>query len=188
GQLRRDIFTKIQSLPLGFFDRSQSGDLMSRLLNDVSTVEQTFGMAIAQIIGNVFSLIGIIIAMLLLNLQLGLMSNLVVPLMIFATGLFASWAKTRFRVTRQTIGQLSARFEEDINSIREAQAFNRIQYNMQQFDTLNAANRDANVQAVAITSAFLPSIDFLNTVGTAGVLVYGGYLTVKGEATVGTVT
>ncbi|MEH1928563.1 MAG: ABC transporter ATP-binding protein [Nostoc sp.] len=188
GQLRRDIFIKIQSLPLGFFDRSQSGDLMSRLLNDVSTVEQTFGMAIAQIIGNVFSLIGIIIAMLLLNLQLGLMSNLVVPLMIFATGLFASWAKTRFRVTRQTIGQLSARFEEDINSIREAQAFNRIQYNMQQFDTLNAANRDANVQAVAITSAFLPSIDFLNTVGTAGVLVYGGYLTVKGEATVGTVT
>ncbi|WP_334882969.1 ABC transporter ATP-binding protein [Nostoc sp.] len=188
AQLRRDIFTKIQSLPLGFFDRSQSGDLMSRLLNDVSTVEQTFGMAIAQIIGTVFSLIGIIVAMLLLNLQLGLISNLVVPLMIFATGLFASWAKTRFRVTRQTIGQLSARFEEDINIVREAQAFNRIQHNIQQFDALNAANRDANVQAVAITSAFLPSIDFLNTVGTAGVLVYGGYLTVKGEATVGTVT
>ncbi|MBR8837067.1 MAG: ABC transporter ATP-binding protein [Stigonema ocellatum SAG 48.90 = DSM 106950] len=188
AQLRRDIFTKIQSLPLGFFDRSQSGDLMSRLLNDVSTVEQTFGMAIAQIIGNVFSLIGIIVAMLSLNLQLGLMSNLVVPLMIFATGLFASWAKTRFRVTRQTIGQLSARLEEDINSVREAQAFNRIQYNVQQFDALNAANRDANVQAVAITSAFLPSIDFLNTVGTAGVLAYGGYLTVKGAATVGTVT
>ncbi|MBN3874389.1 MAG: ABC transporter ATP-binding protein [Nostoc sp. JL33] len=188
GQLRRDIFTKIQTLPLGFFDRSQSGDLMSRLLNDVSTVEQTFGMAIAQIIGTVFSLIGIIVAMLLLNLQLGLISNLVVPLMIFATGLFASWAKTRFRVTRQTIGQLSARFEEDINIVREAQAFNRIQHNIQQFDALNAANRDANVQAVAITSAFLPSIDFLNTVGTAGVLVYGGYLTVKGEATVGTVT
>ncbi|MEH2418004.1 ABC transporter ATP-binding protein [Nostoc sp.] len=188
GQLRRDIFTKIQTLPLGFFDRSQSGDLMSRLLNDVSTVEQTFGMAIAQIIGTVFSLIGIIVAMLLLNLQLGLISNLVVPLMIFATGLFASWAKTRFRVTRQTIGQLSARFEEDINIVREAQAFNRTQHNIQQFDALNAANRDANVQAVAITSAFLPSIDFLNTVGTAGVLVYGGYLTVKGEATVGTVT
>ncbi|MBD2778875.1 ABC transporter ATP-binding protein [Iningainema tapete] len=188
AQLRSDIFTKIQSLPLGFFDRSQAGDLMSRLLNDVSTVEQTFGVAIAQIIGSIFSLIGIIIAMITLNLELGLVSNLVVPLMIFATGLFATWARTKFRETREAIGQLSARLEEDLNSVREAQAFNRIQVNIQQFDALNAANRDANVQAVAITSAFLPSIDFLNTVGTAGVLAYGGYLAVKGAATVGTVT
>ncbi len=188
AQLRYDIFAKIQSLPLGFFDRSQAGDLMSRLLNDVSTVEQTFGIPIAQIIGNLFSLIGIIIAMLSLNLELGLLSNFVVPLMIFATALFASWARTRFRTTRQTISQLSAKLSEDLNSVREAQAFNRIQVNIQQFDTLNAANRDANIQAVAITAAFLPSIDFLNTVGTAGVLAYGGYLTVIGAATVGTVT
>jgi ATP-binding cassette, subfamily B, multidrug efflux pump len=188
AQLRSDIFTKIQSLPLSFFERSQAGDLMSRLLNDVSTVEQTFGIAIAQIVGSVFGLIGIIIAMLSLNLQLGLMSNLVVPLMIFATGLFAKWSRTKFRLTRQTIGQLSARLEEDINSVREAQAFNRVKFNLQQFDTVNAANRDANVDAMATTAAFLPSIDLLNTLGTAGVMVYGGYLAVKGTATVGTVT
>jgi len=188
AQLRQDIFTKIQSLPLSFFDRSEAGDLMSRLLNDVNTVNQAFGLTIAQMLGNTFSLVGIIIAMLSINLQLGLLSNLVVPLMIFTTSLFARWARVRFRVTRQTIGQLSAKLEEDIGSVREAQAFNRVQTNIAEFDVLNAVNRDANVEAVAITSAFLPSIDFLNTLATAGVLAYGGYLAVTGAATVGVVT
>ncbi|MBI4781359.1 MAG: ABC transporter ATP-binding protein [Oscillatoriophycideae cyanobacterium NC_groundwater_1537_Pr4_S-0.65um_50_18] len=188
AQLRQDIFIKIQSLPLSFFDRSEAGDLMSRLLNDVNTVNQAFGQTIAQMLGNAFSLIGIVIAMLAINWQLGLLSNLAVPLMIFTTGLFARWARARFRVTRKTIGELSAKLEEDIGSVREAQAFNRVQMNIEEFDSLNAANRDANVQAVAITSAFLPSIDFLNTLATGGVLAYGGYLAVTGAATVGVVT
>jgi len=188
AQLRQDIFLKIQSLPLSFFDRSEAGDLMSRLLNDVNTVNQAFGQTIAQMLGNIFSLVGIVIAMLSINLQLGLLSNLVVPLMIFTASLFARWARTKFRVTRKTIGELSAKLEEDIGSVREAQAFNRVHINIAEFDLLNAANRDANVEAVAITSAFLPSIDFLNTLATAGVLAYGGYLAVTGGATVGVVT
>lgn len=188
AQLRKDIFTKIQSLPISFFDRSEAGDLMSRLLNDVSVVNQAFGQTIAQMLGNLFSLVGIILAMLLIDLRLGLVSNLIVPLMIFTTGIFARWARGRFRVTRQTIGELSTKIEEDIGSVREAQAFNRVQLNIEEFNALNAANRDANVQAVAITAAFLPSIDFLNTLATAAVLAYGGYLAVSGSATVGTVT
>jgi ATP-binding cassette subfamily B protein len=188
GQLRQDIFDKIQSLPVSFFDRSEAGDLMSRLLNDVNTVNQAFGLTIPQVLGQTFSLVGIIIAMLAINLQLGLLSNLVVPLMIFTTGFFSRWARGRFRVTRQTIGDLSAKLEEDIGSVREAQAFNRTQLNIEEFDSLNAANRRANVQAVAVTAAFLPSIDFLNTLATAGVMAYGGYLAVTGVMTVGTVT
>ena len=185
AQLRFDIFLKIQSLPISFFDRSEAGDLMSRLLNDVSVVNQAFGQTIAQMLGNLFSLVGIVIAMLSIDLRLGLLSNLTVPLMIFTTGLFSRWARERFRVTRQTIGDLSTKLEEDISSVREAQAFNRVQLNIQEFNALNAANRNANVQAVAITSAFLPSIDFLNTLATAGVVAYGGYLAVTGKTTVG---
>jgi ATP-binding cassette subfamily B protein len=188
GQLRQDIFDKIQSLPVSFFDRSEAGDLMSRLLNDVNTVNQAFGLTIPQVLGQTFSLVGIIIAMLAINLQLGLLSNLVVPLMIFTTGFFSRWARGRFRVTRQTIGDLSAKLEEDIGSVREAQAFNRTQLNIEEFDSLNAANRRANVQAVAVMAAFLPSIDFLNTLATAGVMAYGGYLAITGVMTVGTVT
>lgn len=188
AQLRQDIFTKVQSLPISFFDRSEAGDLMSRLLNDVNTVNQAFGLTIPQMLGQTFSLIGIILAMLSLNLKLGLLSNLVVPLMVFTTRFFSSWARRRFRITRQTIGDLSAKLEEDINSVREAQAFNRTQLNIEEFDSLNAANRRANIQAVAVTAAFLPSIDFLNTIATAGVMAYGGYLAITGELTVGTVT
>ncbi|WP_204136899.1 ABC transporter ATP-binding protein [Halomicronema sp. CCY15110] len=188
GQLRQDIFDKVQSLPVSFFDRSEAGDLMSRLLNDVNTVNQAFGLTIPQVLGQTFSLVGIIIAMLSINLQLGLLSNLVVPLMIFTTGVFSRWARARFRLTRQTIGDLSAKLEEDIGSVREAQAFNRTQLNIEEFDSLNAANRRANVQAVAVTAAFLPSIDFLNTLATAGVMAYGGYLAITGVMTVGTVT
>ncbi len=188
AQLRQDIFIKVQSLPLSYFDRSEAGDLMSRLLNDVSTVNQAFGQTIAQMLGNLFSLLGIVIAMLCINFQLGLVSNFVVPLMILTTAIFSRWARSRFRVTRKTIGELSTKLEEDISSVREAQAFNRVQLNIDEFDHLNAANRDANIQAVAITAAFLPSIDFLNTLATAGVLAYGGYLAVSGQATVGVVT
>ncbi|MBW4542331.1 MAG: ABC transporter ATP-binding protein/permease [Myxacorys chilensis ATA2-1-KO14] len=188
AQLRQDIFLKVQSLPLSFFDRSEAGDLMSRLLNDVNTVNQAFGQTIAQMLGNLFSLLGIIIAMLAINLQLGLLSNLVVPLMILTTSLFSRWARERFRVTRRTIGDLSTKLEEDIGSVKEAQAFNRVRLNIEEFQQLNAANRDANIQAVAITAAFLPSIDVLNTLATAGVLAYGGYLAVTGQATVGVVT
>ncbi|QKD84223.1 ABC transporter ATP-binding protein [Thermoleptolyngbya sichuanensis A183] len=188
GQLRQDLFTKVQSLPVSFFDRSEAGDLMSRLLNDVNTVNQAFGLTVPQMLGQAFSLVGIIIAMLSMNLQLGLLSNLVVPVMIFTTGFFSRWARRRFRVARETIGELSAKLEEDISSVREAQAFNRTQLNIQEFDSLNEANRRANVQAVAVTSAFLPSIDFLNTLATAGVMAYGGYLAVTGAMSVGVVT
>ncbi|BAZ13294.1 ABC transporter [Calothrix sp. NIES-4071] len=188
AQLRQDIFTKIQSLPLSFFDTSSAGDLMSRLLNDVSTVNQVFGLAIAQIVGSLFSLVGIALAMLAVDLQLGLLSNILVPLVIIVTTLFGGWARAKFRLTRTSIGDLSSRLEEDLSSVREAQAFNRIERNINDFRRLNAINRDANIQATAITAAFLPTIDVLNTLSLGGVLAYGGYLAVAGKMTVGTVT
>ncbi len=187
AQLRQDIFTKIQSLPISFFDRSEAGDLMSRLINDVSTVNQAFGQAVAQMLGQLFTLIGIIIAMLSIDLRLGLISNLIIPLMLLTTGFFSRWARSKFRVTRQTISQMSIKLEEGIGGVREAQAFNHVPLDIQEFMILNAANRDANVQAVAITSAFLPSIDLLNSLATAAVLACGGYFAVAGTTTVGTV-
>lgn len=188
AQFRHDIFTKIQSLPISFFDRSEAGDLMSRLINDVSTLNQAFGQTVAQMLGQLFTLIGIIIAMLSIDLRLGLISNLIIPLMLITTGLFARWARSKFRITRQTISEMSIKLEEGIGGVREAQAFNHVPLDIQEFMVLNAANRDANVQAVAITSAFLPSIDLLNTLATAAVLACGGYFAVVGTTTVGIVT
>jgi ATP-binding cassette, subfamily B, multidrug efflux pump len=188
AQLRQDIFIKLQTLPLSFFDTSSAGDLMSRLLNDVSTVNQVFGLAIAQIVGSIFSLIGIAIAMLAVNLQLGLLSNIVIPLVVIITTIFGKLARKKFRVTRQSISELSTRIEEDLGSIREAQLFNRNELNINNFKKLNSANRDANIQAVAITAAFLPTIDVLNTLFVAAIFAYGGYLAIAKTMTIGTVT
>jgi ATP-binding cassette, subfamily B, multidrug efflux pump len=188
AQLRQDIFTKLQTLPLSFFDTSSAGDLMSRLLNDVSTVNQVFGLAIAQIISSVFSLTGIAIAMLIVNHQLGLLSNIVIPLVVIITTVFGKLARNQFRVTRQSISELSTRIEEDLGSIREAQLFNRSEFNINNFQKLNSANRDANIQAVTITAAFLPTIDVLNTLSVAAIFAYGSYLVITNRMTVGTVT
>jgi ATP-binding cassette subfamily B protein/subfamily B ATP-binding cassette protein MsbA len=96
-------------------------------------------------------------------------------------------ARRAYRKTRTTIGDVSAELEEEISGIRVAQAFNRTDYNIRKFMERNAANRDANVNATAITSAFGPTMDILGAIDTAIVAAFGGILVVQGVTSVGTV-
>ena len=161
---------------------------MSRVLNDVDTLNQLFSQGIAQLLGSLFSLIGILIAMFLLQWNLALASFLIIPLMLLLTAFFARRARRAFRVTRQTVGDVTANLQEDIVGVREAQAFNRTEANIERFRERNAANRAANVEAVAITSAFAPTIDVLSTLSIALVIGYGGYLVFTGSLTLGILT
>jgi ATP-binding cassette, subfamily B, multidrug efflux pump len=186
--LRERLFAQLQRLPLSYFDKRPIGDLMSRLLNDVDTLNQLFSQGITQLLGALFGLIGILIAMLTLNLPLALASFTIIPVMLLTTAFFASRARAAFRKTRETVGDVTADIQEEIVGVREAQAFNRTKANIERFRTRNAANRDANVQAVGITSAFSPSIEFLATLATALVIGYGGYLSLQGQLSVGLLT
>nr|WP_044291858.1 ABC transporter ATP-binding protein [Rivularia sp. PCC 7116] len=188
AQLRQDIIIKLQALPLSFFDKSKAGDLMSRLLSDINTLNQLFSPILPQVIGSFFGLLASAIFMLSINLQLGLLTNLMIPIMLLVTGFFARLAREKYRVTRQTISQLSGKIEQDISNIQEVQGFNRIQLSIQEFRQLNAENRNANIQATAITSAFLPTIDFLNTFALAVVLACGGILAYTNTIAVGALT
>ncbi|WP_017655214.1 ABC transporter ATP-binding protein [Fortiea contorta] len=188
AQLRQDIMNKLQTLPLSFFDQSKAGDLMSRLLSDVNTLNQVFSPVLPQVIGSFFGLLVSAMFMLSINWQLGLFVNLMLPVMLLTTVLFARLAREKFRVTRQTISQLSINLEENISNIQEVQVFNRAQINIQEFRKLNADNRNANIQATAITAAFLPIIDLFNTVTLGIVLACGGYFVYKNSMTVGAVT
>ncbi|QHG15327.1 ABC transporter ATP-binding protein [Nostoc sp. ATCC 53789] len=188
AQLRQDIMNKLQTLPLSFYDKSKVGDLMSRLLSDVNTLNQVFSPMLPQVIGSFFGLLASAIFMLSINLQLGLITNLIVPIMFLTTAFFARLARAKFRITRQTISQLSIKLEENISNIQEVQAFNRAEINIQEFKKLNADNRNANIQATAITAAFLPTIDLFNTLTWGIVLTYGGFLVYKNIMTVGAVT
>jgi len=187
AQLRVDIFDKIQSLPLAFFDQNKAGDLMSRLVNDIQTINQLLSQGFTQIIGSVFSLVGIIIAMLVLSFPLAIASFLVLPVMIWVTVLFARRSGVAFRKTRTVLGIVSSELEEDLVGVRVTQAYNRTEATIRHFSEHNAANRDVNVQAVIVTSAFTPSIDMLSTLATVIVAAFGGWLVVSHKLQVGIV-
>ena len=185
--LRARIFERLQRLPLSYFDRRPVGDLMSRLLNDVDTLNQLFSQGLSQMLGSLFSLAGILVAMLAMNVKLALVSFTLLPVMLLTTVFFARRARKAFRVTRETVGKVTAGLQEEIVGVREAQAFNRTEANIARFRKRNAANRTANVQAVGITAAFSPAIDVLSTLATAIVIGYGGWLAYGGQVEVGVV-
>jgi ATP-binding cassette subfamily B protein/subfamily B ATP-binding cassette protein MsbA len=188
ASLRERIFEHLLRLPLRYFDRRPVGDLMSRVTNDVDTLNQLLSQGFTQLLGSFFSLLGIVVAMLILDWRLALVCFTIIPVMLLTNVFFARRARRAFRTTRQTVGDVTAGLQEEIVGVREAQAFNRTEANIERFRERNAANRAANVQAVAITSAFAPAIDVLSTLATAVVIGYGGYLVVTGTLTVGLLT
>ncbi|MCC7106992.1 MAG: ABC transporter ATP-binding protein, partial [Chloroflexi bacterium] len=185
ASMRARLVDQLQHLPLAYFDRRPIGDLMSRAVNDADTLNQLFSQGLTQLLGAMFSLVGILIAMLVLNAPLALVCFTIIPVMLATTSFFSRRARRAFRETRERTGDVTAELQEEIVGIREAQAFNRTEANIRGFRQSNAANRDANVQAVAITSAFAPAIDVLSTIATALVIGVGGYLVATGGLTVG---
>ena len=174
--MRTQIFERIQILSLKFFDQHEAGDLMSRLVNDTQVINHVFNGGVVRLASMGLSLIGIVVSMLTLNWRLALASFVVLPVMFAATTVFSRRARVAFRRTRQTIGEVSAELQENIAAVREVQAFAREDENVDEFQAINAANRDANVQAESILSAFSPALDVLSTAAMAIVAGFGGYL------------
>jgi ATP-binding cassette subfamily B protein/subfamily B ATP-binding cassette protein MsbA len=185
ASIRERLFVQLQALPLGYFDRRPVGDLMSRLLGDVDTLGQLLTMGITQLLGSLFALVGIMGAMLILNPLLALSCFSIIPIMLYSTRFFAARARARFRKTRETVGNVTANLQEEIVGVRQAQAFNRTEVNIERFRARNAANRDANVSAVGVTSAFPPFIDVLSTLSVALIIGFGGWQIAHGQLTVG---
>jgi len=186
-ELRSQIFAKVQMLSLSYFDKNPAGDVMSRLVNDTDIINQFLGGGLGQILGSVFGLAGILIAMLLQSPLLAVVSFSVIPLMLILTNIFSKLARKAYRKTRSTIGDVSSDLQEEIAGVKVAQAFNRTKANEARFAQRNAANRDANVSANAVTSAFTPLIDVLATLATAIVAGFGGWLAIRGDISIGVV-
>ncbi len=184
-RLRSQVFDQLQRLSLSFYDYNEAGDLMSRLTNDTDVIGRVMNMGLVRMIGSLLTLVGIILAMLRLNARLALASYTILPVMAIATAVFSERARRAFRRTRETIGQVSAELEEGISGVKVVQAFSRERVSQARFAQASAADRDANVQAVGITSAFSPTLDVLSTVATAIVAGYGGYLVINDLVTIG---
>ncbi len=172
--LRIDVFKHLHRLHLGYYSEHEAGDLMSRITNDTEAIGQAVNFALLNVLTGVVLLVWIIYTMLARNLAFALLSMAVTPLMVVATVWFSTQARRAFRKTRTEMGNINAELQESISAVREVQAFNRAEENIENFRVVNAANRDANVRAVAFTSALSPLLEALGYVALAIVTCVGG--------------
>ncbi len=184
--LRVEVFEKLHSLSLSYYAEHEAGDLMSRITNDTSAIEQAFSFALVNVFSGILLLVWVAYNMLTASLPFALLSLSVAPLMFLATVYFSGQARKAFRVSRKEIGNVNAELQETISSVREVQAFNRADENIEQFKEVNAANRDANVTAVAYTSALAPTLEALSYLGLAIVTGVGGWYLLTGDLLFGT--
>jgi len=187
AELRAQIFARVQSLSLRYFDQHDAGDLMSRLVSDTDVIGAFLTQGLMQSLGAMLGLVAVVGMMAVTSPLLAGATFVVVPAMFALTQGFSRRARARYRTARAAIGEVSSNLQEDISGVREAQAFRRGARNIARFAEANAANRDANVSAVAVTSAFTPAIDVLSTLATAIVVGLGGWLVVAGRLDVGVV-
>lgn len=185
-RLRVELFQHLHELPQGYYVEHEAGDLMSRITNDASAVEQALNFGLIQVLGAVLLLVWTMYTMLSRSLAFGLLSLTVLPLMFIATLWLSDQARKAFRKSRQEMGSLNAELQESTASVREVQAFNRADENIKNFMATNAANRDANVRAVAFTSALQPALEALGYVALAIVTGVGGYYLLTGQDFFGT--
>ncbi len=183
--LRVEVFEKLHQLSMSYYAEHEAGDLMSRITNDTSAIEQAFSFALVNVFSGILLLVWVAYNMLTASLPFALLSLAVSPLMFIATIWFSGQARKAFRKSREEIGNVNAELQETISSVREVQAFNRADENIEQFKEVNAANRDANVRAVAYTSALAPTLEALSYLGLAIVTGVGGWYLLTGDTLFG---
>jgi ATP-binding cassette subfamily B protein len=184
-ELRLGVFHKLHELSLSYYSEHEAGDLMSRITNDTSAIEQAISFALINVVSGILLLVWVAYNMLRASLPFALLSLSIAPVMFVVTLYFSAQARKAFRTSRKEIGNVNAELQESISSVREVQAFNRADENIEQFKEVNAANRDANVRAVAYTSALAPALEALSYVALAIVVGAGGWALLKGQTLFG---
>ncbi|MEO8683349.1 MAG: ABC transporter ATP-binding protein, partial [Devosia sp.] len=183
--LRNAIFTKLQELPVAFFNQNRSGDLISRINNDTDKLNQFFAQALMQFLGNAFLITGAGILLLVLNFKLGGAALLPAVLVLAATQLLSGWVKRASFKSLQTLGGLSGEIQESLANFKVIVAFNRLDYFREKFGAANQANYAASVSAGVASNIFMPLYSLASTLGTLIVLGYGIVLIDAGDMTTG---
>ena len=174
SNLRSELFRHLQRLSLSYHDTHIVGVTVSRVMNDVATINELLSQGLITLMGDTLILGGIIIIMLTMNPRLALLTFTVLPLMLLATIWFSRRARVAFRETRTRVARVVGDLAEDISGVRVIQAFGQENTSQERFNQVNEANRDANISAMNLSFIFLPSIEFLGVLATAIVLWFGG--------------
>ncbi len=172
--LRVAVFEHIQRLSLSYFSKHEAGDVMTRITMDADTIQQAISFPLVSLVQGVLLIVWVAATMLTTSPVYAVISLLVTPLMFFATTWFSDQARKAFRNVRSAVGDVNASLQESFAAVREAQAFNREEENIQNFNESNAASRDASIRATAFTSALSPTLEALGYVSMAIVAGVGG--------------
>ena len=183
--LSSDMFTHLQRLSLSFYDRTQIGRVMSRLQSDIDVLESMLSSGILSMLSSLVSLIGIVGAMLAMNVSLALLSFTVLPIMVVIAAFWQRHAQRSFRRTRAAISMVNATLQENISGMRVIQSLVREDRNRDEFDELNAYNRDTNLEASRIAALILPLVEVVAALAIAITVLYGGLLVSRGALQVG---
>jgi ATP-binding cassette subfamily B protein len=184
-QLRKDLFSHLQTLPIGFFDRNPAGELMSRLTNDIDAINQAVSQNIISLLASVLSLIGILIAMFVLDKWLALASVLVVPIMFWFTEFVAKYTRRGFRDLQKQLGSMNGVMEEAISGQKVVKAFRR---NESVIEAFRKSNQEVFRAGVSANSYALLLMPLTNVLGNFFVIVLaglGGWLALQGLVSVG---
>ncbi len=183
--IRADIFDRIQDMSLGFFDRHEAGDVMSRMTHDVHTIRHLLSGSAVQLVSSMLLLLGIMVAMLSLNWILALGTLAVLGPMVLVTGAVTRRSRQAFRRTQAALGALNAFMEENIAGVRVVKAFARERETIGEFQVANAETRDAGIEAETITAILIPALNVMSYLTIAIVVGLGGRLTLQAAITVG---
>lgn len=185
--LRRDLFDKLQTLPLRYFDTRPHGETMSRLTNDVDTISAVLSMGVVQFISSALTLVMVAVTMLSLNWRLGLVSLVTLPAMAALTRFITRYTRRGFREQQATLGALNGVIEETVTGLPVIKSMGREESAIQQFGTANQAFRAAASFAQTYAGLLGPMSNVIHNASIAIVAATGGWLTLAGYATVGTI-
>jgi ABC-type multidrug transport system fused ATPase/permease subunit len=185
--LRMQLFAHLQSLSIGFYSRNQAGVLISRITNDVETLDQLVEDGLATLIQSGLTLIGVLVILLVLDFHLALLTFLALPLLLLGGVLFRIASADAYRLTREKIASITGYLQESLSGIRVVRSFGQEERHIRRFRGLNDENRGANMTTVNLNAAYFPAVELLSALVTVEILVIGGIEAIDGHTSTGVV-
>jgi ATP-binding cassette subfamily B protein len=185
--IRNDLFAKLQTLSLRFFDQRTHGELMSRLSNDVENVSNVLNMSVTQLFSSILSIAGVAVMMFVINVPLALVSLITLPLMVFLSRQVAMRTRKGFMEQQESLGELNGIIEETVTGQHVVKAYVREKAVLAQFEVANRRLQRTATRAEILSGIMGPMMNMINNFSLAIIVGAGGWMAVQGTATVGTI-
>jgi len=182
--LRVRVYDKIQNLSMSFFHDKQTGELMSRVVNDTATFETLYAHIIPEMLTNVVTLIGVLIMLLTINIKLALLTCIPIPFIITAGLIFVYKIRPKFRLSQKELAEFNAKLQDNFSGIHEIQAFGQEAYEKNKISSQAEHYTKVMLHALKFSAIFHPTIEFFSSIGTIIVVGAGGMLAYSGNMSV----